>query len=260
MYTWQNYEQWREKQLAVMSLVIGKPINKKIPVYLRKWTYPKNYGGATWYGWFVFLGRHRDSDELDECNFDVAFKMLGGEEEDYRLLIVQENHWAVGWVEWMAIHETAWDLIEKAWEIEDSLDAYAILDEEAYSKLQYENWEEYLDMEFGNNKKGLNRYYTLVVDSEYDSCSVDTIDWPLIERCKKNTWLRKFPVPSEDAEDDDGNVWKPTVTVHECTECDNVGVSGYWQSGTNPKDSFVCNDCIEWEERMIDENQKELDL
>ena len=47
--------------------------------------------------------RARDSDCLKQSNFAVMLRELGGESET--VIVVRESHWAVGWVEWIAIHE-----------------------------------------------------------------------------------------------------------------------------------------------------------
>ena len=64
---------------------------------LRPWTYPSDYIGETYEGYFVGLGQCRDSDALERSNFASAIEALGGETET--VFIVRAGHWAVGWVE-----------------------------------------------------------------------------------------------------------------------------------------------------------------
>ncbi len=67
---------------------------------LHRWTYPDSYMGETWYDYYRSgVGRSRDSGVLERANFDAMLEALNGESET--VIVVCENHWAVGWVEWM---------------------------------------------------------------------------------------------------------------------------------------------------------------
>lgn len=114
------------------------------PTHLKRWNMPSNYFGEVWPDYFVFLSRHRDSDELTESNFRSAMKRLeslpafDGESR----LEVRESHWAVGWVEWIAIHADDTEALKAADEMAASLENYPILDEEDFSSLEQENAEQ----------------------------------------------------------------------------------------------------------------------
>jgi hypothetical protein len=91
------------------------------PKHLKRWTRPDCYIGATWEEFFVFLSQHRDSDCLTQSNFACgleAIKAVASKEpipdEGATVHIVSENHWAVGWVEWIAIHESDTAALELA--------------------------------------------------------------------------------------------------------------------------------------------------
>jgi hypothetical protein len=104
---------------------------------------PSNYVGRTWEGWLTFLGRHRDSDLLTNHNFDTALKELQAlpqaiVEGEATVTKVCESHWAVGYVEWIAIHPSNEAAVKLATEMADQLDDYPILDESAYSDLECE--------------------------------------------------------------------------------------------------------------------------
>ena len=103
---------------------------------MERWTRPDHYMGADWPEYFVFLGRHRDSGLLDQSNFETALRALGGESET--VLVVRENHWAVGWLEWIAIHESDADAIAAAEEMECALSDYPILDESDFSEREFD--------------------------------------------------------------------------------------------------------------------------
>ena len=111
---------------------------------MRKWKLPRYYSGATWDGYYVSLGQHRDSDAVDRSNFRAAWDRLNSipGSEDARgeelLCIVRENHWAVGWVEWIAIHESLTAHVEEGNRIAAKLEDYPVLDEEALSALEFE--------------------------------------------------------------------------------------------------------------------------
>lgn len=116
------------------------------PTYLKPWTLPASYAGAHWDGYFSFLGQSRDSDCLERSNFDAGLKAIGGQlkdfggdDEEFPLVkVVRENHWAVGWVEWIAIHETAFEQLAIADKIKEKLEDYPVVDEELWSQYETE--------------------------------------------------------------------------------------------------------------------------
>mgnify|MGYP001442215662 CR=1 FL=1 len=82
--------------------------------------------------WFVApVGRNRDSGPLDESNFAVALKILGGESSTVE--VHRFNHWGPGWFELILV---APDSIEfrEAERIEGSLADYPVLDEMDFSE------------------------------------------------------------------------------------------------------------------------------
>lgn len=118
---------------------------------LKKWSLPSNYAGAQWPDYYVFLGRNRDSSALDRANFDAGLKAIGGEladkdKEDPNddgsalslVRIVRENHWAVGWVEWIAIHESAVEQLRIADDIATRLEDYPVVNEDLWSQYEQE--------------------------------------------------------------------------------------------------------------------------
>ena len=116
------------------------------PEFLTRWTLPRNYAGAHWDEYFSFLGQSRDSDCLERANFDAGLAALKAipEPEDWPhdescFRVVRESHWAVGWVEWIAIHEDAHAHMEIADKIKGELEDYPVVDENLWS--QYEDEE-----------------------------------------------------------------------------------------------------------------------
>ncbi len=107
------------------------------PNLLHRWEMPSHYFGAEWPEYYSSgIGQHRDSDALTRSNFRCMLKALGGESDTVH--VVRESHWAVGWVEWIAIHESDDAALRTADEIADKLEAYPVVDEDDWSMLEYD--------------------------------------------------------------------------------------------------------------------------
>jgi len=112
---------------------------------VNRWVMPRDYFGAEWPEWYsAGFGRSRDSDAIEESNFEVALKTLEAlradspDGEETTVQVVRENHWAVGWVEWIAIHESNIQAYQKAIELCEKANDYVVLDEDHFSNLEYE--------------------------------------------------------------------------------------------------------------------------
>lgn len=175
-------EPWREDWLIKMA--------DEAKIDLGDWFYKRyllpSYAGATWYDYYRGLaGRSRDSGELEESNFQVACERLEAiEEEGENWQIVHEGHWAVGWVEWIAIHKDAKRLLHEAARIREALEDYAILDESHYSELCFDNYVQCVKSEFGNDKEGAQIYFDRAREEDLDDCDCDSINWDVIEEIK----------------------------------------------------------------------------
>lgn len=107
------------------------------PTHLNRWTLPQHYMGEIWPDYYSSgFGQSRDSDALERSNFTVALRKLGGESET--VFIVRESHWAVGWVEWIAIHESDTKALQIADNLRERYDNYPALDESHWSELEQE--------------------------------------------------------------------------------------------------------------------------
>jgi len=102
---------------------------------ISKWIKPECYVGENHFNSFMFLGRNRDSDVLDESNFFVGLDRLGGESETVQ--VIREGHWACGWVEWIKIYASDTVSINKAKNMIDELNDYPCLCEDDYSEREY---------------------------------------------------------------------------------------------------------------------------
>lgn len=110
---------------------------------VKPWKHPEYYFGATWEGWYsAGFGQSRDSDALEESNFQVAYDALKPFAGDYdgesTVQIVREGHWAVGWVEWIAVHESNTAALDKARALCEQANDYPILNEEDFSQREDE--------------------------------------------------------------------------------------------------------------------------
>lgn len=111
---------------------------KFTPKYLKRWVLPDSYFGATWDGYYVApCARHRDSDVLSDCNWEVMIEQLDAlpdvdlENDGPSRQAVCERHWACGWVEWYAIHESDIEALKLADKMAEKLEAYPVLDDDA---------------------------------------------------------------------------------------------------------------------------------
>lgn len=121
-------------------LVIGNKgaITMFEPKHLKRWTMPDSYFGEVWPAYYsAGVGQSRDSDDLEESNFATMVKLLGGESDTVQ--IVQESHWAVGWVEWIAIHQDDEAALRIADQAKGRLADYPVLDEEDWCEREHES-------------------------------------------------------------------------------------------------------------------------
>lgn len=124
--------------------------------HIQKWTRPQYYMGATWEDWYsAGVGQSRDSDALERANFQAMLTLLkecpeveAGDE--FGLQVVRESHWAVGWVEWIAIHESNTAALEVADKAMARLEDYPVLDEDLRGRMEDEEcetvWRDCYDM------------------------------------------------------------------------------------------------------------------
>ena len=88
-------------------------------------------------GFRVFLFRSRDSELVDESNFQVGLKAIGGETEYVQ--VHRFGHWLSGWFELILISPNAPAIIqEKAGEIHCALAGYPVLDDEDLSQREHD--------------------------------------------------------------------------------------------------------------------------
>ena len=104
--------------------------------WIKPWKRMNNYMGAEWEGYYAApVGQSRDSDTVERSNWAAQIQAIP---ESDTVIIVRESHWAVGWVEWLAIHESDTTALQEAESIGNRLDTYPILDEDAWSELEFQ--------------------------------------------------------------------------------------------------------------------------
>jgi len=105
-------------------------------IELERWVRAANYCGDDFSDYYVVCGQHRDSNYMDQSNFIVATKRLGGE-NDPEVIIASSSHWAVGWVENLMVHKDAEEKVMIATDIVNDIACYPILDEDHYDDMKY---------------------------------------------------------------------------------------------------------------------------
>jgi hypothetical protein len=125
------------------------------PENLRLWSLPGSYAGAEWNGYYsAGFGRSRESDVLEESNFAAVLAALApfleasegphdpdggyGRNPAATCCVVRESHWAVGWVEWVAIRADQSDALRVADGLAGRYADYPVLDENDYSEREEE--------------------------------------------------------------------------------------------------------------------------
>ncbi len=180
---------------------------------ISKWTRPDSYMGATWKDWYsAGVGQSRDSDALERANFAAMLKALerlpevevmvpsnrydDSMIEGTGLVVVRESHWAVGWLEWIAIHESNVAALELADKIMAKVTDYPVIDEELWSEYEDEDyrqtWENcYSESERAEYlRKHVSRVYPFPGETAYR----------MLRRAVKGDWsyaANLLPCPSD---------------------------------------------------------------
>lgn len=116
------------------------------PKNLKLWSMPSHYFGAVWPGYYsAGIGQSRDSDTLERSNFECVSKELKEWMVDDLVVIVRESHWAVGWIEWIAIHQDCGEALQIADEIKAGLEDYPVVNEDHWSELEWNESADYWD-------------------------------------------------------------------------------------------------------------------
>jgi hypothetical protein len=103
-----------------------------------------NYRGDDLSQWCQGPGRNRDSEILQESNFDAALEMLGGEVEGI-VEVHRFGHWACGWFEVILVNPSDLKAIQTLMDIHKALEHYPVLDDSDYYERESEYQSEYAE-------------------------------------------------------------------------------------------------------------------
>ncbi len=103
--------------------------------------YPKNYLGDFPEGDYCIYCRSRDSECLEQSNYECILEVL--KEVDDEVYGFRVNHFLVGWIEYVIVpFDSKEETLVKAVEILNALDQYCVYNEEHYAKLEQEKAQE----------------------------------------------------------------------------------------------------------------------
>lgn len=171
-----------------------------------------NYMGPDLSAWCRGPSRSRDSEILEESNFEAALERLGGEREGI-VEVHRFGHWACGWFESIMVNPKRKTVIKILKEIHDDLESYPVLDESDYSEREYKYFSDFaedaeaelakalvlhlgLPEELSSDKEMLEVAYQLNMECQFyygsDSCinvydrrEPDLNDWDRVLNCLK---------------------------------------------------------------------------
>lgn len=158
--------------------------------YLSKYEIPGSYIGPTYEGYYVFMGKNRDSDAYTRSNFECALKQVEPllkpkkyENEG----VIRDSHWACGWIEYILIHSKNKKALEVAEKIAQDLDQYPLVDESHACDLENTEFIDYLIDEIKDDpdQAKLEKYLQEAGHTDGNrGSSIDEIDWNILEKIK----------------------------------------------------------------------------
>lgn len=131
---------------------------------LDRWKHADNYIGEEYSEYFTGPARSRDSQALEESNFESALKLLGG--EGASVIVARSGHWACGWVEQILVHRRARRKVCVLAQIRRDLEDYPILDEGDHYERQSEALREYVADVYGWMDEAQQRAFIDAIGNE----------------------------------------------------------------------------------------------
>lgn len=143
---------------------------------MKKWQYPSDYSGPDYKGYYIVYSRNRDSDLLSQSNFAEFERQLQCENWNDRelpetpmVINVQHRHWAVGWIEFILIHEKH-PLIDLAKQLTEQLESYPVLNDLDYSERQTDAIIDYwMSLDLSNKVKLCSVQQECIFAARHDS-------------------------------------------------------------------------------------------
>jgi len=93
--------------------------------------------------WYVLFNYFRDADMIDMANLEYIRSFFDMNHVD--IAIERASHWAFGWIEYILINPDNTEFVRAAQSIQDRLKDYPLFDDEIYSRLQWEQYEQCID-------------------------------------------------------------------------------------------------------------------
>lgn len=137
------------------------------PKHLEKWRRCGNYIGEDYSDYYCITGHSRDSDMLEESNFQSIKRYL--QSKNVAFEEISASHWAVGWVESILIHESDETGLLIGDDIAKQLEDYPIFDEDDFGIRELENAYEILDDIKSMYDGDISKYY----DEQFDADLTD---------------------------------------------------------------------------------------
>jgi hypothetical protein len=119
------------------------------PQHLKKWIKESDYGGEDLSNWYILIARTRDSDNLENSNFESIMDYLTKDnweiiesmgEDINNILLASFGHWACGWIESLMIHEgNDAALIMGDW-IKEQLDGSPVFNDDDYQEREFKDY------------------------------------------------------------------------------------------------------------------------
>lgn len=128
----------------------------------RSWTRPNSYMGPDHNDTIAIIGRSRDSELLEQSNFDVALERLGGESKHVE--VVRDSHWACGWIEQIRVSKTHKPTLKIALDILNSLADYSVLDDGDYFERERERINEDFEQYRGEFRRNAIKAFSAATD------------------------------------------------------------------------------------------------
>lgn len=145
------------------------------PKHLQKWRRCSNYIGEDYSDYYCIAGHSRDSDILEESNYQSIKKYLQSENVAYEE--ISASHWAVGWVESIIIHESNDAGLVVGDDIAKRLEDYPIFNEDDYSRREWEKVDSIMSDIMQYHDGDIARYFG--IDPKYNLVS-DEEKWDLV--------------------------------------------------------------------------------
>jgi hypothetical protein len=132
--------------------------------------------------WYVGLGRHRDSDALEEANFRALLERLGGESDT--VTVERESHWAVGWVEFILIASHDAERVSTTEQVKAGLEDYPVVDDEMFSRVEHDRFWSWAESELGRFSEWARVVDDLDRNGNY-FIGEDSSEWELIQAARQ---------------------------------------------------------------------------